>query len=117
MLLEAHQDDYYYPYICDDTDDKVFLLSYMDYVNSSYGFSATVNSTNTRYCKPTDYAIANYCNMYEGGSYDRNCYYWTRSPYSEVYGCAWCVSAKGILNGLSLERNYCGVRPALNINL
>lgn len=105
-------------YACENTDDKVFLLSYKDYINPDYGFSSSYSSYDSaRYCKPTDYAIANYCYMYTGGSYDRNCYYWTRSPDSDSSRGAWYVDGIGYLYIRDVSYDYYGVRPALNINL
>ena len=63
------------PYICDDTEDKVFLLSYKDYTNSSYGFT----NNSSRKCRTTDYARATGA-YYSSNTY--NGYYWTRSPTS-----------------------------------
>lgn len=101
------------PYVCDNTSDKVYLLSYKDYQNTSYGFS----NNQSRYCKPTDYAIANGSYMYEGGSYDRNCYYWTRSPSSTFSNIAWYVSINGTLDGDYVSSTGTSVRPSLSINI
>lgn len=68
-------------YACLNTNDKVFLPSYADYINSSYGFSASEDPTDTRCCRTTDWARArgaNYCT--NSSSYLYNGYYWTRSP-------------------------------------
>ena len=100
------------------TTDKVFLLSYNDYINPAYGFSSSYDSYDSaRYCKPTDYALANCCYMYEGASYVRNCFYWTCSPYSLISSSAWCVRSSGCLNYDCVYYDFYGVRPALNINL
>lgn len=66
-------------YACANTEDKVFLPSYKDYINSSYGFSTSTDSTETRCCRTTDWARARGAHYYiRSGSY--NGYYWTRSP-------------------------------------
>ena len=98
------------PYACDNTYDKVFLLSYKDCSNPSYGFS----SDSSRYCKPTDYALANHCYMYN----TRNCCYWTRSPTSNGSFGAWYVDGYSVYyDSYNVVHDDCGVRPALNINL
>ncbi len=96
-------------YACENTSDKVFLLSYKDYINSIYGFSSS-----SRKCQPTDYALANYCCKYDG-----NCYYWTRSPLPGGSNYAWSVSRVGDLYSFSsnVDRSDYAVRPALNVNL
>ena len=45
-------------YACEDTSDKVFLLSYTEAANSEYGF--TNEDVRIRIRKPTDFALANY---------------------------------------------------------
>lgn len=99
------------PYVCGDTQDNVFLPSYQDYINASYGFS----NYETRYCKTTDWAraIGASCNRYI--SY--NGYYWTRSPYSKyVYG-AKCIGTDGSTPFEDTFYAYLSVRPALTINI
>ncbi len=99
-------------YACDNTSDKVYLLSYQDYLNADYGFSTSTLTTSTRTCKPTDYALANYCYQHNGsGSY------WTRSPHSFSSGLAWYVSYGGNLDYRNVYSANHGVRPALTINL
>lgn len=46
----------YSMYACDPSDDKVFLLSYSDALNSQYGFTDTTTDTTTRTAVGTDYA-------------------------------------------------------------
>ena len=43
---------------CENTFDKVYLLTYQDYLNPDYGFSSSKDSDSSRVFKPTDYAIA-----------------------------------------------------------
>ena len=45
-------------YACENTEDKVFLPSYKDYSNSSYGFPTNAGSSKARYSKTTDWARA-----------------------------------------------------------
>lgn len=78
-------------------EDKVFLLSNADYSNSNYGFSKTLDNSNTRTCKITDYSLASgvFCKSLT----DRNGFYWTKSPYSyenKYYG-VYAISYSGAL--------------------
>ena len=105
-------------FTCANTEDKVFLPSYKDYVNSSYGFSTSADS-NTRYCKTTDWARA------RGAGYSTSSElyygpYWTRSPYSgypynsySYYAC----SVLSDLNNFDVSRSSCSVRPGLSIKI
>ena len=102
-------------YACANTEDKVFLPSYKDCINNSYGFSTSTDSTETRCCRTTDWARARgaYCilsKQYSGP-------YWTRSPYSGDSDYAWNVYHDGklILNFVNDTLN--SVRPGLSIKI
>ena len=99
------------PYFCGDTEDNVFLPSYQDYINSSYGFS----NPDSRCCKTTDWAraIGAYCNRY----LSFNGYYWTRSPYSHNSRGAKYIGADGSTPYEYTFYTYYNVRPALTINI
>ncbi len=111
-------------YACANTKDKVFLLSYKDYTNSNYGFAASRGSTDTRYCKTTDWARARGAYLYsQTGTYANNGYYWTRSPYSGYSDYAWYVDHNGNLANCYVD---CGdyipstrnsVRPGLSLRI
>ena len=111
-----------YSYACNNTQDKVFLPSYQDYINSSYGFST---STDTRYCRTTDWARARGAwHDTSSGSYQYNGYYWTRSPCSSGFysNNAWYVSYDGRFSGMDsissgVNSAYISVRPAISINI
>ena len=102
-------------FACNNTNDKVFLLSYKDYLNSDYGFSTSTNATNTRYCKTTDYARARGAYYNTSSSYLYNGYYWTRSPNGEAYVKA--VKQDGSLGESYVTDKSFGVRPAITIKL
>ena len=114
------------PYVCGDTQDNVFLPSYKDYINPGYGFLASENATNTRYCKTTDWARARgaYCDT--SSSYLYNGFYWTRSPGKDDADDTgdvrvWYVDIDGSLYG-DLRSGDCyyknfGVRPAISIQI
>lgn len=104
-------------YTCNNTSDKVFLPSYQDYINSSYGFSATGDSTDTRCCEATDWAKAKgLCYFHgSGNSYFHGYNYWTRSPYSSNY--AFGVIYDGDIAASPVNDATSGVRPAITIKI
>ncbi|MDY6276202.1 MAG: DUF6273 domain-containing protein [Bacilli bacterium] len=106
-------------YACANTEDKVFLPSYQDYINSSYGFSTSIDSTNTRYCITTDWARAKGAFYSTHSSYLYNGYYWTRSPDSGYSYYAWYVSVDGYLycDRYRVNRTDFCVRPSLSIKI
>ncbi len=108
-------------YACNNTQDEVFLPSYQDYINSSYGFSTSTSSTDTstRYCRTTDWARARGAYYYaNSASYQCNGYYWTRSPDSDSYDNGACgVSPGGGIWGYGVNNTSLSVRPALTIKI
>ena len=105
-------------YVCANTEDKVFLPSYKDYINSSYGFSASTYSTDTRHCKTTDWARARGAYCSKELSYLYNGFYFTRSPNGGCYYYAWFVDSDGDLQNFGNVRGaeVC-VRPGLSIKI
>ncbi len=103
-------------YACDNTEDKVYLLSYQDYENADYFADETA-----RQCKVTDWAKANYAyyNTYDTDDLE-NGEYWTRSPYSNGSNKLWNIGTSGILSddnsGFWFDNKYC-VRPAITIKV
>lgn len=94
-------------YACDNTNDKVFLPSYRDYLNTSYGFPNDTDETSTRDCKPTAYALA------MGVKYEN---YWTRSPANDGSTYASSINEDGSIYYRSLVTyDDFGVRPAITI--
>lgn len=107
-------------YACDNTEDKVFLPSYQDYLNSEYDFSTSTEETDTRCCRTTDWARA------RGARYDRaslsyfyNCIYWTRSPDSDSsYHEVSIVNDEGALYAsFTVNNTYVSVRPAITLKI
>ena len=99
------------PYACEDTSDKIFLLSYKEVTNSAYGFSSSFSTYDeARQKKNTDYAKA-------------------QGVWSAAYGC-WLLRSPRNSNSLSARivigsyvnydyvyNSYYGVVPALQIRL
>ena len=104
-------------YACNYTQDKVFLPSYKDYFNSSYGFSTSNDITSSRCCKTTDWARARGSEYNSNSSGNYNGYYWTRSPSSSRSYYAWYVSNAGDLYNYNVDRANFSVRPALTIKI
>ena len=101
-------------YACENTFDKIYLLSYKDVYNSNYGFTNGVS----RCAKVTDYAKAVGAYWNTSSANLNNGYYWLRSPYGSSSDYAYCVRSDGSVDsdyGVD-TRNY-GVRVACIINL
>ncbi len=108
-------------YACDNTSDKIFLLSEQEVTTSTYGFAAynvyfgDTNGTteSSRIRQTTDYAKANYA--YQRNTSGHGGWWWLRSPYysnSSYY--ARDVFSNG--NGFSqfnVDISEYGVCPAL----
>ena len=94
-------------YACSNTNDKIFLLSYADMINSSYGFSNSDAASTTRIKYGTDYAHSQ--------GFSR--YWWLRSP-STSYNRAEMVYGDGRVHFINtyIYYTFCGVVPALRIN-
>ncbi len=107
-------------YVCNNTQDKVFLPSYQDYINDSYGFSTETDPDDARCCKTTDWARAMgaWCSTVLPHLYTN--LYWTRSPDSGSSKGAWYVDYDGSLcygdeNVTYVDATYGSVRPAILI--
>ena len=103
-------------FACANTRDKVFLLSYGDYHDWSYGFPTAEGKSNARRARNTDWAMArgvrhatSFGSLYIGG------YYWTRSPDSDCL--ALFVRHDGKLTFESVNYDHCGIRPAITIKI
>ena len=107
------------PYACENTFDKVFLLSYREVVNSSYGFSTSTSNSTTRQKQGSDYCKVQGSWISNGFAYDGNGFWWLRSPYYTSYSIyAWYVTSDGGLGySIHVHNTTCGVVPALVISL
>ena len=107
------------PYACEDTEDKVFLLSYKEVTSSSYDFSTSTSSSATREMLTSDYSRATGAYMNTSSSYYGNGYWWLRSPYYDRSNYARYVNCDGLIyyNYYIVYNSYYGVVPALQIRL
>lgn len=97
-------------------DNKVFLLSYWDVINSNYGFSSSYSTYDTaRQLKSTDYAQCQGCYKYTTSTrYYGNSWWRLRSPYNSIYAAH--VHYGGYANdGHSVNNTYFGIVPALKL--
>ena len=92
-------------YACNNTSDKVFLLSYQE-ATTYYG------SNDARKAQGTDYAKC------QGLYVNSNFGYWLlRSSTNDYTSTARVVCSDGSISNYSVSGTICGVRPALWINL
>lgn len=90
---------------CDNTNDKMFLLSYKE-MNETY-----FTSNEERVARQTAYARS------QGAVADEDSYYWTRSPHSKNNETVSNVYINGSIPGNDVHNTYVGVRPACVIKL
>lgn len=103
-------------YVCNDTSDKVYLPSYRDYLNPGYGFdSDAAERSSARECRTTDYARARGAWYNAKSSFAYNGSYWTRSPSSQYYYCAWNVNSGGYLSEYAVDGDSHCVRPCISL--
>ena len=106
-------------YACENTQDKVFLLSYQDVINSNYGFSSDYSDYDTaRQKKTTDYAQVQGAYTSTSSGYAGNGYWWLRSPNPTSKNAASVVLGSGSVKYYYDVYNITfGVVPALQILL
>ena len=94
--------------VCDNTFDKVYLLSYKDCVNS-----ACFKNQSDRMCTTTDYALCTYANAESGYGY-----YYTRSPSNVSYYVVYNVERGGAMSPYSvLNDQQASIRPCITIKV
>lgn len=98
-------------YSCQNTTDKVFLLSQNDVTNTAYGFTNDTYST-TRHAKATAYAKAQNVQVESNASYLGNSMWFLRTPGSSDY-LASKVSFDGRVTSDMVFDTYVGIRPAI----
>lgn len=113
------EDTYATEYACENTTDKIFLLSESEVINSDYGFAAydSDGKGNARIRFPTDYAKANNVSMITSGGYGGS--WWLRSPLCNRSHYARYVSCSGQASDYDydfVDKKDKGVVPALSIS-
>ena len=103
-------------YTCDNTDDKVFLLSTKEASTEAYGFKSDIkHSDERRIRKPTDFTIASGADIY---SPSLGTGWWFRSPNNESDGYVHYIYYNGVIY-TSINRDvssgYHTVVPALSL--
>ena len=96
-----------------NTNDKVFLPSYQDYLNPNYGFSSDPEEkTTSHYSYTTEYARARGASYdsYDGFEYSGR--YWTRSPLTECDSEVFCICDDGRMAFDDIDASN-GVRPSI----
>ncbi|MBQ7296146.1 MAG: hypothetical protein IJW86_08155 [Clostridia bacterium] len=105
------------------TNDKIFLLSYNEVTNNSFGFSPDCDDFDAaRYSHTTDYAKCQGISDYYGVSqiHHGNTKWLLRTPGNRS-DCVCYVNIQGIATYNDSEGNYCytydcwGIRPALKL--
>ena len=92
---------------CENTYDKVFLLSYKELTDSNYAVS--------KFPKATDYAL---CKGIITAGVDNDNYWWLRSPVGLIYtNKAKYVGRYGNVSSDVVSYSYYGIRPAMRISL
>ena len=100
---------------CEDTNDKVFLLSYVDVINSAYGFPDYTGQAECREKITSDYSRATGVTMHTSIN---SGFWWLRSPYYNNLKWVRGVSNYGqIADGYTIGSSDIGVVPALRIRL
>lgn len=99
-----------------NTEDKVFLISYDDAINSAYGFSPSSSDYDiAKRLQGTDYAKSQGLQKNTNSAYFDNSWWWLRSPgFDSINACY--VSSSGYSGGdhyYYVYNTYCGVVPAL----
>lgn len=102
----------YNPYTCNNTQDKIFLPSYQDYLNNNYGFDTTKSKSSTRICKTTEY-VRSYSNV------DNNGNYWTRTPINKDHVVRFDYNGEYYYSNVSIFNvvNKNCVRPCICIEI
>ena len=107
-------------FACSNTNDKIFLPSYSEVVNSDYGFSSSEAGDTARRMLISDYSRATGAYMSTGTviiSYD-NGLWWLRSPYNYDSAKALVVYYDGhVSTGNDVDYYGYGAVPALNLML
>lgn len=105
-------------YSCDDTSDKVFMLSARELYSTTYGFTSSIGALDKRAKKVTDYAVANGAYKDESSG---NGKWWTRSPNAGGTSFARVVNSDGSCNQYApqetnVKKTDIGIVPAITLS-
>lgn len=100
-------------YACENTFDKIYLLSYKDLENSKYGFIDDLS----RCAKVTDYAKAVGAYWETKEQYLDYESYWLRTATSRDANKSYFVQFEGNVLNYYVKNKHYGVRVACNVNL
>ncbi|MCR4661525.1 MAG: DUF6273 domain-containing protein [Clostridia bacterium] len=96
-------------YVCNNTNDKVYILSVNEISGNKYGFISDL----TRQKKGTDYAKTQGLKLDE----ENNASYWLRSPNLEYSNSSAKVFSDGCIDNDDVDYIRCGVAPVIKIKL
>ena len=102
-------------YACENTNDKIFLLSEEEVTNTNYGFASHSTYDEARYRKPSDYAQSQ--GLYTSSSYYGNGSWWLRSSSYKLDYYARAIGYEGYADYHATGESNLGVVPALKITL
>ena len=105
---------------CENTSDKVFLLSIREVTNEANGFASSFTSDAARKMMTSDYSRATGAYMDTTEDYNGNGWWWTRSPYDSndrFTTKAYMIFETGISSPYDIGSSAGGVVPALRIQL
>jgi uncharacterized repeat protein (TIGR02543 family) len=109
------------PYICENTNDKVFLLSQAEATNRAYGFLSSTSYDTARKLLTSDYTRATGAWMSTLNDYESeygNGWWWLRTPKNDNK-LVRTIGDHGFAYNYHcfVSHNYTGVVPALRITL
>ncbi len=102
-------------YACENTKDKVYLPSFSEMQNTSYGFSDSLNADEARAGKTTDYTRAKGSFVSETGCGE----YWLRSPSTWRSYALSVVNVDGNLHMFDMPptQPHFNVRPCIGVKM
>ena len=107
------------PYVCTNTEDKIFLLSAQEATTEEYCFGeySAKGQGNTRIRVTTGYAEAT--GAYQDSTTGYGGWWWLRSPYCGNKGYAGLIKYDGSASSLQYDVDHVevGVVPALSISM
>lgn len=105
-------------YVCENTNDKIFLLSQEEATNEAYGFSSSESADESREMITSDYSRALGALMITTEDYYGNGWWYHRSPDCYRSGYAYRSSTDGHCNSsIWVDYTNLGTVPALRIQL